>query len=377
MTREQLGILIRKYLSGTATEEEKLLLESWYQPNSELEVYISEGTENTEQDLHDKILNRLRATTQQQPAPVKLMPLWKKMVAAAAVLAVVSAGTWYLLHTNKKEAPKEMAQQTEPLPGFEQAILTTSDGRKIELGKSGHSNIDEQNGVTINNNGSQLSYTSGSTGSTVFFNTLEVPRKGIYSIQLADGTKVWLNSLSSLKYPTSFPGKERRVSIKGEAYFEVAKNQQQPFIVDVEGGQEIEVLGTAFNVNAYANENMISTTLLSGAVRVKAGKAAQMLAPGQQAQLSNAKIQLINDIDASDAVSWKNGNFVCNGKDLKAILRQVMRWHDIEVEYQGNIQPELFAGTISRNMNLSELLKVLEITGVHFSLRGRQLTVLP
>lgn len=376
MTQEQLGILIKKYLSGTATEEDKHALELWYRYNSNLEVYIKEGAENNEQALHDKILNRLRAT-QQQPERAKVLPLWKKLAAAAAVAAIISSGAWYLLHNSKQDAPREMAQQTEPGPGFEQAILTTSDGRKIELGKKEYGSINEQNGVNIKNDGSQLSYTSGATGGSVFFNTLEVPRKGIYSIQLADGTKVWLNALSALRYPTSFPGRERRVSISGEAYFEVAKNHEQPFIVEVEGGQEIEVLGTEFNVNAYTNENMISTTLLRGAVRVKAGKAAQVLAPGQQAQLSNAKLQLITDINANDAISWKNGNFVCNGKDLKAILRQVMRWYDIEVEYQGNIQPELFAGTISRNMNLSELLKVLEITGVQFSLRGRQLTVLP
>ncbi|MGN6416666.1 MAG: FecR family protein [Pseudobacter sp.] len=380
MTQEQLGILIPKYLSGTATPEEKLAVEEWYQHEQELEVFIGEGPETTEQELHDKILGRLRTTIQQPSrSRSKVLPLWKKMAAAAAVMLVLSVGTWYLLQDEKQPAPTELAQQTEIPPGFDQAVLTTSDGRKIELGKNKHAPINEQNGVTINNNGNQLLYNTAASGSTEYFNTLEVPRKGMYSIGLADGTKVWLNALSSLRYPTTFPGKERRVSIKGEAYFEIAKNAKQPFIVEVEGGQEIEVLGTSFNVNAYTNESIISTTLLSGSVKVKANAASQLLSPGEQAQYSpaNASLQLKKDIDANDAIEWKNGNFVCNGKDLKAILRQVVRWYDIEVVYQGNIQSEIFVGTISRNMNLSELLKVLEITGVHFSLRGRQLTVLP
>lgn len=378
MTQEQLSILIPKYLSGTATPEEKLAVEQWYQHEQELEVFIGEGPETSEQELHDKILGRLR-TTIQQPSRSRVLPLWKKMAAAAAAVIVLSASTWYLLQQEKQPAPAELAQQTEISPGFDQAVLTTSDGRKIELGKNVHAPISEQNGVIISNNGNQLSYNTAASGNTEYFNTLEVPRKGMYSIGLADGTKVWLNSLSSLRYPTTFPGKERRVSIKGEAYFEVAKNPKQPFIVEVEGGQEIEVLGTSFNVNAYSNEQIISTTLLSGSVRVRANAASQLLSPGEQAEYNqtNTSIQLKKDIDAEDAIAWKNGFFVCNGKDLKAILRQVMRWYDIEVEYQGNIQPEIFVGTISRNMNLSELLKVLEITGVQFSLRGRQLTVLP
>lgn len=378
MTQEQLNILIRKYLSGTATTEEMKSLEQWYQDyDRNLEVYVGNEEEGSEQELHDKILNRLRTTLHSTPG-AKVTPMWKKLAAAASIVALVSAGGWYLMHDRSNDST-QVASQTGTNPGFEQAILTTSDGRKIQLGKNSHQPINEKNGVLISNDGHQLSYTSSTTGNSVFFNTLEVPRKGVYSLVLADGTKVWLNSLSSLTYPTSFPGRERRVSIKGEAYFEIAKNPRQPFVVDVEGGQAIEVLGTSFNVNAYTNEEQISTTLLEGAVRVKAGDQQQMLAPGQEAQfsLSGRALQVRQVADPNDVISWKNGFFVCNGKDLKAILRQVTRWYDIEVVYQGNINPEAFEGTISRNMNLSELLSMLEITGVKFSFQGRQLTVLP
>lgn len=379
MTQEQLGILIRKYLSGTAAAEEKEALEQWYQDyGHNLEVYVGNEEEQSEQELHDKILNRLRTTLHATPK-AKVMPMWKKLAAAASLVALVSVGGWYFIRNSSTGETKQLARQTEVSPGFEQAILTTSDGSKIELGSNNQQPINEKNGVVISNDGHQLTYASSSTGNTVFFNTLEVPRKGVYSLELADGTKVWLNSLSSLTYPTSFPGRERRVSIKGEAYFEIAKNPKQPFIVDVEGGQAIEVLGTRFNVNAYTNEQQISTTLLEGAVRVKAGDQQQKLLPGQEAQLSRSgnSLQVKNIVDADDAISWKNGFFVCNGKDLQAILRQVTRWYDIDVVYQGVIRPESFVGTISRNMNLSELLEVLEITGVHFSLQGKTLTVLP
>lgn len=379
MTREQLGILIKKYLSGSATAEEKETLEQWYNDYDEnLEVFICNATEQTEQELHDKILSRLRTTLQGTPR-AKVLPLWKKLAAAASIAALLSIGTWYFIQKDSTGSQQQVAQQTEISPGFEQAILTTSDGNKITLGKNKQQHINEKNGVSINNNGNTLLYESAASGNTILFNTLEVPRKGMYSIVLSDGTKVWLNSLSSLKYPTSFPGKERKVFIKGEAYFEIAKNPKQPFIVDVEGGQQIEVLGTHFNVNAYTNEQQINTTLLEGAVRVKAGNVSKKLAPMEIATFNplNASIRVKMDEAAGDAISWKNGFFVCNGKDLQAILRQVTRWYDIEVVYEGNIQPETFAGTISRNMNLTELLKLLEITGVQFSLQGKKLTVFP
>lgn len=379
MTREQLGILSRKYLSGTATPEEKEVVEQWYYDyGEELEVFVGYTEEQTEKELHDKLLNRLRTTLHSTPR-AKVIPVWKKLAAAAAVVAILTVGAWYFIQRNSSETSVQLAQQTEISPGFEQAILTTSDGNKIELGKNKLDQIKEKNGVTIRNNGSQLSYATPSSGNVVVYNTLEVPRKGVYSVQLADGTKVWLNSLSALRYPTSFPGGERRVSIKGEAYFEVAKNPHQPFVVEVEGGQEVTVLGTHFNVNAYSNEDQIRTTLLEGSVRVKAGTATHTLAPGQEAQfnLVSRDLQLKKNVDGNDVISWKNGFFVCNGKDLQAILRQVTRWYDIEIEYQGNIQPDIFEGTIERNMNLSELLIVLEITGVKFSLQGKKLIVLP
>ena len=354
-------------------------LEQWYQDYGQnLEVHIGNEEEQSEQELHDKILNRLRTTLHGTAKP-KVVPMWKKLAAAASIVALVSVGAWYFIRNGSTGKTVQVAQQTDVMPGFEQAVLTTSDGSKIGLGKNNQQPINEKNGVVINNDGHQLSYASSPSGNAVFFNTLEVPRKGVYSIELADGTKVWLNSLSSLTYPTSFPGRERRVSIKGEAYFEIAKNPRQPFIVDVEGGQAIEVLGTRFNVNAYTNEQQISTTLLEGAVRVKAGDRQQKLLPGQEAQftLSDKALHIRNVADANDVISWKNGFFVCNGKDLQAILRQVTRWYDIEVEYKGAIRPESFVGTISRNMNLSELLEVLGITGVQFSLQGKRLTVLP
>jgi ferric-dicitrate binding protein FerR (iron transport regulator) len=192
---------------------------------------------------------------------------------------------------------------------------------------------------------------------------------------LADGTKVWLNAASSLRFPAAFAGKERIVELNGEGYFEVAKNASMPFHVRVHD-MDVQVLGTHFNINAYTDETAMRTTLLEGSVQVSQGEQTQLLTPGQQAAASqNGQIQLADGVDVEEVMAWKNGMFQFQGADLETILRQAARWYDIDVEYKQRIS-DRFSGQISKNVNLSQLLKILELTGkVHFEIEGRKIIV--
>jgi transmembrane sensor len=369
MTNKDLQILLRKYLLGTTTDEEREVVDKWYISTDEQPVLIDEN----ESDISEKILDRLNKDIDAQQT-IKRIP-WKTIATiAASIIIVVTTATWY--YFSNKSIGTTIAKTIIISPGSNRATLIKSDGTTITLGDDAEASIQESNGMVINNNGSQLIYTATSD-KTVLYNTLQVPLKGVYSVILADGTKVWLNSLSSLYYPTAFTGKDRKVKVTGEAFFEVAQKKSQPFIVEVEGKQEIEVLGTSFNVNAYTNENFISTTLITGAIKINTAERSKLLKPGEQVQLAGNQMTINNKINTADIISWKDGFFSADGKDVKAILRQAMRWYDIEVEYKGDIKSEPFVGQLPRNINLSELLNILEITGVHFTLQGKKLTVLP
>jgi ferric-dicitrate binding protein FerR (iron transport regulator) len=208
-------------------------------------------------------------------------------------------------------------------------------------------------------------------------NTIQTPRGGQYQVILPDGTKVWLNAASSLTYPTAFTGGDRAVQLRGEAYFEVAGNKEKPFKVMV-GNMQVNVLGTHFNVMAYEDENAIQTTLLEGAVQVTNGGVSHLLKPGQEGRLdrSSDAFRLL-DVDADEAVAWKNGVFQFGGISIETVMRQIVRWYDVDVEYQGRTN-EHFRGTISRSANASEVFKMLELTGaVHFTIDGKKVIVKP
>jgi transmembrane sensor len=220
----------------------------------------------------------------------------------------------------------------------------------------------------------------------VAYNAISTPKGRQFQLVLPDGTKVWLNAASSLKYPTRFNGKERRVEITGEAYFEVAKNINMPFIATIPpqpgglGGASVKVLGTHFNINAYANEPSLKTTLLEGSVQVTAGKNGMNLKPGQQAAISNETnhtIQLINGVDVEKVMAWKNGVFNFNEATLQEVMHQLERWYDIEVQYEPGVPQLEFVGKMGRDLSLNNVLRGLELSKVHFRLEGRKLTVMP
>jgi ferric-dicitrate binding protein FerR (iron transport regulator) len=234
------------------------------------------------------------------------------------------------------------------------------------------------NTSVIKKNDGQLEYNSldGKTGE-VAYNILKTPMGGQYKITLPDGSKVWLNAASSLKYPVVFVGAERRVEITGEAYFEIAKDLNKPFKVQL-NNMEVEVLGTHFNVNGYSDEEAIKTTLLEGKVKVLAAKEFKFLVPGQQAQLkSSGNISVTNDVSLEETVAWKDGNFQFENSDIKTVMRQLARWYEVDISYKGNINKH-FIGSISRDVKLSQVLTMLQQTGeVKFKIEGKNLIVMP
>ena len=223
---------------------------------------------------------------------------------------------------------------------------------------------------------------SNADQNTVSYNILSTPYGGQYQVTLPDGTIVWLNSASNLRYPTSFTGHERRVEITGEAYFEVAKNARQPFKVKINlsngEGSEVEVLGTHFNINAYDDETTIRTTLFEGSVKINQSTGTTQIKPGQQLQTGKTgQIKIINNADLEETIAWKEGRFQFGNADINCIMRQLARWYDIDVKYEGNISRH-FSGIIPRNVNLLKVLNMLELTGeVNFKVEGKKVIVIP
>ncbi len=309
-------------------------------------------------------------------------PIYGTWWAAAAVLAFIVCGLliWTNRHTPVTGTEPVITKSSKDVaPGSDKAILTLANGRQVVLDTAGNGSITQQGNVTVIKINGQLAYNKlDASTSEVLYNTISTPRGGQYQVVLADGTKAWLNSESSLRFPTAFTGKERKVELTGEGYFEVAHNEQQPFIVQ-SGEAEVQVMGTHFNVNGYADDPSMKVTLLEGRVKVRKNQAMVFLNPGQQAisQPGQDNIKVDYDVDTEEAVAWKNGMFIFNNTPLVNIMKQLERWYNVQVVYQGKIPEDTFNGNISRNNNLSEVLKVLEYSDIRFKIEGKTITVLP
>lgn len=277
---------------------------------------------------------------------------------------------------SKKVAPDVTA---DPQPGGNKAQLTLADGSIILLDGTANGLLAEQGTAKIikKADGQLLYDVTGAPTTDILYNTLSTPRGGQYNITLPDGSKVWLNSASTIIYPTSFNGKERKVEILGEAYFEVAKDATKPFRVKM-NEMEVEVLGTHFNINGYQDESFVRTTLLEGKVKVRSGAVENLLNPGQQAQLGkNGNIKLLKNVNVEEVMAWKDGNFQFEDADIYSVMRQLARWYDLEVAYSGRLTKH-FVGSISRDVNLSQVLTMLQQTGeVKFSREGKKIIVSP
>lgn len=299
----------------------------------------------------------------------------RKMIAAAAtIIIVLGAGLFYYNHQAANQATASLTADFKP--GSNKAILTLAGGKQVILTGAKNGQLANEAGTTINKiqDGEVLYNGSHTTDEKTVYNTMTTPRGGQYHLTLADGTMAWLNAASSITYPVAFTGKQREVEITGEVYFDVAHNAAKPFIVRSRN-QTVKVLGTRFNINAYANEGTVRTTLLKGSVSVSAYGKKQILKPGQRSILNNHEIDL-SEADVTEAVAWKDGYFQFVDSDIQTIMRQVSRWYDVDVIFEGPITRESFTGRISRFRNISETLKIVQSSkAVHLTYSGRRIMV--
>ena len=299
---------------------------------------------------------------------------WKRISVAASILfAVVLTG--YLVLFRKDTKQVEVVKVTQPIdvksPEKNRAMITLATGQQVHLDSAVNGTLLEQAGVQIMKLADGKIVYVGSTAE-IINNTLSNPRGSkVIDMTMADGSRVWLNSGSSVTYPVAFVGEERKISITGEAYFEVMQDKKHPFKVDINGKGEVEVLGTHFNINAYDDESDIKVTLLEGSVKVNNS----IIEPGQQAQVSD-KVKIIDQVDLDEVMAWKNDMFDFNSADIKTIMRQIGRWYDLEIIYQDNISKETFSGMVGRSNKVSKVLMILEKAGIKFRIEGKKLIIM-
>lgn len=368
-TPDEFTILLRYFELDQYTDQlEELVKQELDKPEDELQVpaHIDEMVERNRIILLDRMAEQTRRNRR-----MRRLRVWLPI---AGMICVVSAVALYLNSQQTEEV--SLAQQHDVSPGTNRAVMTLADGKTIELSE-------QKDGVVVVNG--SIEYSDGNeitqTGE-VQYATLATPRAGQYQIVLPDGTKVSLNAESSLRYPTRFTGGVRKVELTGEAYFDVTQStntagKRIPFIVESDR-QTVEVLGTRFNVNGYPDDTVSQTTLVEGSVRVSAVNAigGRLLKPGEQALVGNGKVE-VQSVDVESVVAWKNGDFVFHQEDLPSVMKKIARWYDVEVIYPSTYRDVRFSGVISRSKNLSEVLKMMELTGeVTFKIAGRRVFIM-
>ncbi len=429
ITSRRINELAKKWKEGTITPEEKKEFDGWYEnpggryespgenPGDMEKSPDAESLHRVEERIFQAIADRtglqegLRAGAGSPPSTFRVvsMPRHRRALAfpavAAAILIFLLGGVgWLYYHLHERPtgnlAANHSINNAFP-PGTAKATLTLSDGTLVPLQKEKNTTIRDRSGVSIQQQGGQLVYGGGessgqagnqSGGQPVYdggqspgpapdeaptYNTISVPRGGQYQLVLSDGTAVWLNSASTLRYPTVFRGDKRTVTLTGEGYFEVAKDKDHVFQV-VTGEQVIDVLGTSFNVNCYADEENIKTTLLEGKVRVQAGSGVTKVEVGQQAvwDRSSGGLRVADHADLEQAIAWKNGYFQLSDADIRTIMRQVARWYDVEVVYEGAVPERQLSGKMRRSASAAQFLDMLSYFNIHFRIEGRKIIVM-
>lgn len=392
--------LFEALLEGKLPPEEANSLLQWLTSNDpEAAQLITNqlGQQNSPGQIDISLLEKLEKKFPLilQSTKTRVFSLRNRWMRYAAIFILVMAGTaiYFITQKSAPETAKVTPSifKTDIQPGKDGAILTLDDGRTMVLDSLGNGYIADQNGAKVLLQGGKLIYETGKTESVtdkIAYNTITTPNGRQFSLVLPDGTKVWLNAASSLRYPTIFDGGERKVQVTGEAYFEVASNPKMPFKVAISNETEIEVLGTHFNLNCYTNEPYIKTTLLEGSVQVSSSGEKAKITPGQQARISGAvistnnspgkKIRIVDNIDIDKVMAWKNGVFDFTDATLQEVMQQLERWYDIDVVYEGNIPEIEFVGKMGRDLSLLNVLQGLETVGVHFRLeQPRKLIIMP
>jgi ferric-dicitrate binding protein FerR (iron transport regulator) len=384
----RIALLIEKYLKDNLTPEESIELNNWLSGSHENKALFTKLTNENYLQGELQFFEQLSTEDGRQKVAKqtwqgsKTVSINRKRWWYAAAAAVLIAGSFTVYQLSTKQNIKRETAETAPIkqdvsPGGNKAVLTLSDGSTIILDSAANGNLANQGNVKVIKLDGKLTYSGKEKGTgETSYNTITTPRGGQYQLVLSDGSTVWLNAASSLKYPVTFNGNERKVEVTGEAYFEVAKNTSMPFKVMIPEKGEVEVLGTHFNINAYSDEEGVRTTLLEGSVDVSAanGKSVRLL-PGQQAKIDNS-ISIQSNVDTDEIIAWKTGWFNFDHTDISSIMRQVSRWYDVDVVFQGQPGKKTFSGIVSRDNKISEVLKIMEKAGVVFRIEGKQITVL-
>lgn len=373
-----------KYLSGNANSDEEQQLLNFY---GSFNIPDVNHTDADLSSLDDKIYRQIldKMETEKSKGQNRLRIYQSISIAATLILAI--AISLYLYSFEEKTEPQnfaELSSKNDIAPGNNKAILTLADGSKISLDDASAGFVARQGSISITKTeDGQIVYGKNESDvpeiDAAAANTIQTPKGGRYKISLPDGSKVWLNSASTLTYPTKFTRFERKVNLTGEAYFEIERNQNRPFRVE-SNNQIVEVLGTHFNINSYDNEDYIKTTLLEGSVRVSLNSEqpnAQLLKPGQQSLTSSSQREIkVQSTDTEKAIAWKNGYFKFKNTPIKEIMKEIERWYDVELIYDGKLAPDEFTGYISTDVKISGVLKMLEESGgIKFTVKGRKLKV--
>ncbi|AYD48087.1 FecR family protein [Arachidicoccus soli] len=373
--KKRIEYLLQRYSEGRASREEleelriglnDPLVELW--ANDWLFTLIESSPAYTDADKQrlEFILKEIHKQSPQESSAKKILPIWRRWSTIAAAMIIVFVGSYLIFSTKSKDRQNQSQLVNKAiLPGHSGAILHLANGKMIRLDTAKNGNLASLENVTVIKKNGTIQYIG--TSNKMIYNTITTNRGQQWQLTLSDGTKVWLNAESSISYPLSFNGKDRVVTITGEAYFEVVHNKQQPFKVKV-NNQIVEDIGTSFNINAYKENRRVATTLLSGALRVRVGNQAVVLKPGWQAQSDNF-IHLKFDVNTDAVIAWKRNLFQFDNADLETIMNQIGRWYNVSIAYKGNLSPRFFSGKIPRDMPLAEVLKILQQLGVHFEIQ--------
>ena len=383
ISNDRLQELAAKWLNKTITTDEQDEFASWYNSDQDKPVEIPPEFAESEEILKDRISLKISSRIKQNDSVIKRFTPKIWWSAAASILLLASVAICYFSSTHRIK-PVQTAYKKDQLrndirPGTNKATLTLANGAKIDLSDIKNGVLSRQGKTVVKKNKEGLiTYQAAekTPDLSLIYNTINVPKGGQFQIVLSDSSKVWLNSASSITFPVTFSKTERKIIITGEVYLEVAKNKHLPFKV-IAGNQTIEVLGTHFNINAYSDEPSIKTTLTEGSIKLTANGNTAILKPEQQAEVLNTGAEKINvnTVDIEKVLAWKNGIFQFDNTDIPFIMREIARWYNVQIRYEGQLPQRSFTGSISRKVNLSELLNMLKYTGVDFKTQGHMITV--
>jgi transmembrane sensor len=376
--------LAEKWYNGTITSDELKELESWFDID-DLNVEVPSSFVDGEEIHSERMFSAINFKANGELLNKRIgFKFWLRI--AASIILLIGLGTYLWIVNNKSEQKIAIVDQAHPvIPGGNRAILTLSDGKQIILDDASQGNIAQQGNVNVVkwSNG-QVAYDvirSADGEDDVMINTMSTPRGGKYELILPDGSKIWLNSSSSITYPTVFKDNQRLVKISGEVYFDIAHNKNKPFVVEINDKNFIEVLGTQFNVNSYGDENIISTTLIDGSVRIKNEKQSVVITPGQQVLTEavsgnvNKKLRVVNSVDVNQVVSWRKGVFDFNDVSIQNAMSQISRWYDVDIAYEGAIPTDILSGQLPMDTKIDRVLKILEEIGIRFTIVGKKIII--